>query len=171
MLKKLVLVINGQALAGKDTFVSAVSEHWPTMFAAIADAVKRVALQCGWDGGKTAEDRRFLSDLKCLLDGYHDWPYQQLMAAYYDFLENDDRILFLQLREPADIRRFLDDSRHDSDIVIVKTLFLERESRRTVGNIGDDSVYDFDYDFVVKNDGTVDDLKHKAVQLVSSLLA
>ena len=36
------------------------------------DSVKQIAKQIGWNGVKTAEDRKFLSDLKKLLKNYND---------------------------------------------------------------------------------------------------
>ena len=75
-----VVVINGRPGCGKTTFeqicqdmckpnLSNFQEERIVQVAitSTVDFVKEIALNCGWDGSKTLENRRFLSDLKDLL--------------------------------------------------------------------------------------------------------
>ena len=56
------------------------------------DFVKEIATLCGWDGSKTLENRKFLSDLKALLIKWNNVPYKVLetraktLPSVYDWL-------------------------------------------------------------------------------------
>ena len=64
ILIKKIFITNGMARCGKDTFAKFLNELIPTMKYSSIDKVKDIAYLCGWDGGKTERDRKFLSDLK-----------------------------------------------------------------------------------------------------------
>ena len=64
----MVVVINGSGGVGKSTFIELCREWDNRVFeTSTVDFVKEVAKMCGWDGTKTDENRKFLSDLKDLL--------------------------------------------------------------------------------------------------------
>lgn len=58
------------------------------------------------------------------------------------------------MREPDDIDRFMSLYGNYWD---VKTVLVKREEK-TYGNIADDNVNNYDYDIVIDNTGSMDDL-------------
>ena len=54
------------------------------------DYVKEIATECGWDGTKTPENRKFLSDLKRVLTEWNEKPLRETVAAvdaYGEYLD------------------------------------------------------------------------------------
>ena len=162
-----VFVINGMPRAGKDTFVEMCQKHslW-CLNVSTVDFVKKLATQCGWDGTKTPENRAFLSDLKDLLTRWNDVPFRevgraiklfQLEMEQYDF-NPDDGVVFIHCREPEEIQKFV-------DYYNAKTILVRREAIETKeqSNHADAEVFNCSYDFVVENNGTLDELEQKAV--------
>lgn len=101
--------------SGKDTFVEFCQKHcnW-CLNVSTVDFVKKVANYCGWDGTKTPENRKFLSNLKDLLTQWDDIPYKQVCneitlfqnrVRMYDFEPDTDAIAFIHCREPEEIAR------------------------------------------------------------------
>lgn len=61
-----IIAINGNALAGKDTFVEKVSHYNRVVGISTIDPVKKYYESIGWDGIKTSQDRKVLNILKRL---------------------------------------------------------------------------------------------------------
>ena len=62
MIDKLVLIVNGKPRAGKDTFALLLNKYHKVYQYSAIDKVTTIALDCGWKGGKTEKDRKFLAD-------------------------------------------------------------------------------------------------------------
>ena len=168
-----VIIINGMPRAGKDQFVSFCQKHllWCGNFSTV-DFVKEVAAMCGWDGTKTPLNRAFLSNLKDLLTDWGDVPFKKVERAMetfeneaksYDF-SSDDVLCFVHCREPYEIQKFVSK-------LGAKTLLIRRAGVETgaQSNHADAGVFDYDYDYVIHNDGTLDELNKKAREFVKSL--
>lgn len=67
---KQILIINGSGGVGKDTFVDLLGEFVPVKHDSIVNPTKSLAKQVGWDGKKDERDRKFLAELKSLIDEY-----------------------------------------------------------------------------------------------------
>ena len=152
---KQVFIINGMARSGKDTFVDLVTERLPigaVMNYSSIDKIKEIAKKIGWDGRKTERDRKFLSDLKVLCTGYNDLPFRSLRHKVEEFYEDHyAKMLFLHIREPEEIERAKEAFR-------AKTISIIRPSiEQITSNMADAGVFDYDYDFVIENNGTLDD--------------
>lgn len=107
------------------------------------DYVKNIAKILGWDGTKTLENRRMLSDLKDLLTRWNDSPHQSVCNKINE-LKNVTAI-FIDSREPEDIKRFVEEYQ-------ALTVLVQRGSEdKMYGNHADDCVEDFDYDIYVNN--------------------
>ena len=77
-----VVIINGKSSVGKDCFVTMCKEILGAEYVcnvSTVDFVKEVAEFCGWDGTKTPENRKFLSDLKDLLTDWNDIPLKRFV--------------------------------------------------------------------------------------------
>ena len=154
---KEVLIINGSGGVGKGVFVSILSTllNGDVRQDSIVNPTKSIAKQIGWDGNKSERDRKFLSDLKLLLDDYNDMNYQYIKGLVHDFRDDTikGKILCIDMREPKQIKMAKKDFG-------AKTVLVVRDSVPQIkSNVADANVFDFNYDYVIENNGTMSDLK------------
>ena len=155
-----IAIVNGRGASGKTTF--------ETMVQKIAAArgkkvkvistiiyVKEVAKLFGWDGSKTPEDRRFLSDLKDALTRWKDLPYQKVKGFIEIYEQSDTDLLFIDCREPEEIARFVNDYG-------ALTILVQRGEFELLGNHADDNVMNYQYDVVIDNNRGLDELMQEA---------
>lgn len=159
-MEKLIVIINGTGGSGKDTFVEYVSNYANVVNFSSIDIVKEVARIAGWDGGKTPKDRKFLSDLKVLMSEYNDMPFRSMAEVVNRFIQSDDEILFLHIREPENIKRAVLEFG-------ASTLLIKRVGYENINsNYSDASVDNYDYDYRIEND-TLEGLDEQAMLFVS----
>lgn len=163
--EKRVVIVNGSGGVGKDAFCRAVSRYAECSVRSSIDPIKTIAAQIGWDGGKSDRDRKFLADMKALSVAYNDFPMQWMRGAVNAFhgYGDDDEILFLHIRESAEIERAA------KEFDAVKVLVTNRRIPKITTNSADAGVNDCSYDYVVCNDGTVADLDAHAAEFLSWL--
>ena len=162
-----VFVVNGVPRSGKDTFVNFCLEEltcWGKSISTV-DFVKEIATQCGWDGTKTLENRKFLSDLKDLLTNWNNVPYNKIVEEKdsweYEFrlydVPTDHCFFFIFCREPEEIQKFVDG-------MGAKTIIVRRNEYEQLeqSNHADRDVFNFDYDITIENNGDLKDLRDKA---------
>ena len=159
--------------SGKDTFVSFCQKHLLLCgnFSTV-DFVKEVASMCGWDGTKSAKNRKFLSDLKDLLIEWNDVPYKKIEKAIilyeknalsYDF-SSDDVLCFIHCREPKEIQKFVD--KMDAKTLLIRRPAIENEYQ---SNHSDAEVFNYNYDYTIYNDGTLKELEQKAIGFLKEM--
>ena len=170
---KRIVIINGKGKSGKDTFVDMCKDYVNTENYSSIDLIKKVATQLGYNGGKTMKDRKFLSDMKVLATEYNDSPYNDIIDKVLKFIyckQNKNQLLFIHIREPKEIQRLVNFCKESN--IEVSTLLIKRENIESVkyGNMADDDVYNYDYDFVINNDGTLDDLLNTAIWYLRRIL-
>ena len=104
---KQILIINGSAGVGKDTFVDQLSKITTVYHTSIINPVKEIAKRIGWTGEKTEKDRKFLCDLKLLIDTYNDSNYDKMRKIMNEFLDGkiDAKILCIDMRDGTQIIR------------------------------------------------------------------
>ena len=112
--------------------------------------VKEIAKGCGWNGEKTDEARKFLSDLKALLTAYNEFPLNYLLNEQEDFLSDQNEILFVHIREPEEIEKFKKVSKTKTYALLVTP--RDELKDKVYGNKSDDDVANYNYDFIFKND-------------------
>lgn len=155
-MKSRVYITNGMGGCGKDTFAEFMRQMVPGVIKISSiDRVKTIAKQCGWDGGKTEKDRKFLSDLKTLLSKYNDHPYQYL-RSWVNMTQKDDfsfRVLIIDIREPEEIERA------KKEFGAKTILIWNKRVPHISSNPADDGVYKYTYDIVIENNGTLEDFK------------
>ena len=100
---KQIYITNGMARCGKDTFAKFLNDIVPTLKYSSIDKIKDIAKLCGWDGGKTEKDRKFLSDLKVLLEEYNNFPLMDVCHEIEEFKSSDYKIMLIDAREKKDI--------------------------------------------------------------------
>lgn len=152
-----IYITNGVGGCGKDTFASFLSEYVSVFKYSSIDKVKEIAELCGWTGGKTERDRKFLSDLKCLTTEYSDMAFQDLQEEVHWFRQNpQNKVMLIDIREPGEIRRAVNEFGAET-ILIINPNIPHIDS-----NMADKNVYEYDYDHRIMNNGTLEDLKRKA---------
>lgn len=167
-----IYILNGKAGSGKTTFFKLIEEkcrNYVYNYSTV-DLVKKVAYGCGWNGSKTPENRKFLSDLKDLLTEWDDVPYKDCLkeikritslADIYD-VEHDDWAIFIDCREPKEIQKFV-------DRLGAKTIFIDRKIEGyNASNHADANVENFEYDIVINNNGTLEDLAAVAMNFIKT---
>ena len=149
---KLTIVINGMGGVGKDTLCRFAAGRYPTRNVSSITPIKELAERCGWKGEKTDRARKFLSDLKALTVAYNDYPTLYLAGEYRAFLESDEQLMFVHIREPEEIAKFVNAT--DGAAVTLLIRGGSRFDRKGVryGNASDDGVENYPYDYVFVND-------------------
>ena len=166
MVRKTVLIVNGKPRAGKDTFVELLSCMIPVYKYSIIEKVKCVALDCGWKGKKEERDRKFLYELKKLTDEYSDMSFIDVYERIEAFAKDEIKeVLFaVDIRDPEDIEMM-------KDLTGAFTVFIENENVPEItSNPADANVANYEYDFVIKNNGTMDDYKREVYNFLMALL-
>lgn len=143
--------------------------------ASTIDFVKEVAEYCGWDGTKTPENRKFLSDLKDILAQWGDIPlkkvcqeirtWQNLWVAAGEY---DKAVVFIHCREPKEIQKLCDELNTYEPI----TLLVRRDAAESVKQVNhaDNEVLNYEYDYVVSNNGSLSELRARAEEFLRDCL-
>ena len=181
---KQVFIINGSGGVGKDTFIEMIptfefidkNENSTVWFKNLeirnyssVSKVKEIAKIIGWNGKKTERDRKFLSDLKLLTTEYNDMPLNDMKKYTKSFMNSADinRILFLHIREPKEIAKAVNEFKEYN----VKTILVRRDSiKHITSNMADENVYNYNYDIVINNDSTLEELRKKAECFLADVL-
>lgn len=152
---KTVIVINGKGGVGKDTCVDAVARRYVALNCSSITPIKKAAEMLGWDyGDKSDKARKFLSDLKMLSSEFNNFPFSYLLNKYAWFMSTESiDVMFVHIREPKEIARFKE------CIPDCKTLLIKsNRTERDYGNVADDNVDNYDYDYVYHNDKPLDEV-------------
>ena len=172
-----VVVVNGRPGVGKTEFERLCAEQCNFFnrvdgfipgyclrvdITSTVDFVKEVARFCGWDGVKTLENRKFLSDLKDLLTKWNDVPYKMIVEHVKNLPVSQDWILFVDCREPAEIQKM-------KERLNATTLLIRRESveDNEVSNHADAGVFNYEYDLTIENNSDIMDLAKKAKDFIN----
>ena len=147
-MKKLVVVINGAGGVGKDTMCTFAAEEYRVRNVSSVEPIKTIARCGGWDGDKSDKSRRLLSDLKALFTQYNDLCFRYICGQYEQFLNSDEQVMFVHIREPEEIARFVAAAPEH-----IKTLLITNSAKaaHVYQNASDDNVGQYDYDCVYDN--------------------
>lgn len=147
-MKKLVIVINGAGGVGKDTLCSFVARAYRVRNVSSVDPIKELARMAGWDGDKSDKSRKMLSDLKMLFTRYNDLCLRYITGQYQQFLDGEEQVMFVHIREPEEIARFVAVAPEH-----IRTLLITNSTKeqRVYRNDSDDNVAQYDYDAVYDN--------------------
>jgi dephospho-CoA kinase len=161
-----MVVINGSGGCGKDTFVNFCRENkeYAILNRSTVDPIKEAATILGWNGDKTDESRKFLSDLKDLATKYSDCSFSYIAEEFNTYKYVSKAIMFVHCREPEEIQRFV-------EVFGAKTVLIDSSARKPIilTNHADAKVYDYHYDYVVYNNSNLEALKEKALYTLEKL--
>lgn len=166
-----VVIINGYPQSGKDSFVEycslAVDKSTAVHHFSTVDMVKEALTLLGWSGAKTNDIRDLMSNMKDQSVQLFDGPYRYIVQKVreierYEYLPVN--IIFVDSREPEEIARF-------AKTLNAATLLIRREPKDLPSNHADNLVEKYTYDYVVVNDGTLEDLADYANIFLSKILS
>lgn len=161
-MKKMVIIINGAGGVGKDTICSIVARRFNVKVISSIDPIKNIAQLGGWKyTDKSLAGRKLLSDLKLAFVEYNDLPNAYILQEYNSFLEDDNDILFVHIREPNEIKKFSESVSIACISLLVKSM---RVSSGNFGNISDDCVDGYQYDYIYYNDKNESELSDDFMQ-------
>lgn len=162
---KHILIINGSGGVGKDTFVDCLRRYTTVKHTSIINIAKKLANLVGWDGSKNEKDRKFLSDLKVLIDVYNDSNYLTIASTMQDFLngEYSEELLCVDMREKEQIQR----AKREFG---AKTILIVRNDVEQIkSNLADAGVYEIKYDYIIPNNGSIEDLSNEAKKFIDKI--
>lgn len=168
-----VFIINGSGGSGKDTFCDCIKQlafekdhRYFVESVYTSTPAKQWAKKMGWDGSKLPMDRRFLSDIKDMLDYWSNATYYHIQEYFDNYHINkyynsySKAIIFIHAREPKDIiwiKSFCSNKK-----IPCKTILIKRPNISKKGNHADDNVEQYTkYDYTIVNDGTLEEFKKK----------
>ena len=168
-----VIIVNGSSRVGKDQFANFFKKHykykcvnWSTI-----DKIKKVAKRnFGWNGKKTDDARLFLSEIKRIWTNFNNGPFEDMVNKITNFYlkldkkEQKNMIFFIHCREPYEIQKFVD--KYGKNCI---TLLLKREDREIPNNESDRNVSNFNYDFIIDNNGNKEDLEKQSLKFMNTL--
>ena len=166
-MKKVCIVINGRGGVGKDTLCDFSAKHFKVKNVSSITPIKNIATMCGWDGTKDNKSRKFLSDLKSLCIEYNDYPTRWAKGEYEEFLASDEDIMFVHIREPEEILKFVRATDNRAKTLLIRA--GKRMSNEKYGNASDDSVEDYAYDYYYTNDKDLDLAEAEFVELLREI--
>ena len=163
---KKIFVQNSVGGSGKDTWASLLNKYIQTYKYSIVDLPKEAAKVLGWDGGKTEKDRKFLSDVMDLSTEYNDAPFKDVLSIVTDFKNNllEYDVLIIDMRDPKDIARAVEE--FEAETILIRNPNV----RKIVSNHADRDVENYKYDFIIENDGTLEQLERVAKLFVCDVI-
>lgn len=171
-----MFIINGSGRSGKDSFVEFCTDAMDfkgyVYSISTVDFIKEIAKEAGWDEQKDETSRKYLSDLKDIFTQWLDTPYKnvekkvsllELMIEQYNL--SVPVFLFVHCREPKEIERL-------KKSFGAKTILLRRDSIEQIkSNHADAEVYQYDYDYLIENNGSLNELEEKAKIFMEAFLS
>ncbi len=169
LMKKLAIVINGSGGVGKDTLCEFAARHYRVKNISSITPIKELAARCGWQGEKTDRARKFLSDLKRLTVEYNDFPTVWTKREYDAFCFSDEEILFVHIREPEEIGKFVRATGGEAKTLLIRG--GNRTRKKTYGNASDDNVENYPYDYCFVNDAPLAGTEERFVAFLKEIFA
>ena len=168
-MNKAVIVINGAGGVGKDTLCSLAEKRFRVRNISTITPIKEIAAMCGWDGSKDDKSRKFLADMKQLTVAYNDFPTNWALNIFREFLNTDEEILFVHIREPEEIAKFIKATDGYAKALLVRG--GSRMKKSHYGNYADDSVENYEYDYYFMNDKSIAETETAFCALLRDILA
>ena len=163
---KKIFILNGVGTSGKDSWSSFLNKYIPTYKESIINLPKQVARILGWDGSKTEEDRKFLSDLMDLSSNYNDAPFKYVVSKAMDFKADKIKgeVMVIDMRDPKDI-----------DYAVkafgAKTILIRNPNVPKIEtNHADANVENYKYDYIIENNGSLEQLDTCAKEFVQYVI-
>jgi hypothetical protein len=170
-LKNQIFIINGSGTSGKDTFVQLAQEIFNKNFnvynISSVTRIKQALRLLGWDGiSKFENDRKFMSILKILSDHFYNHSEEYMLSEWRKFQPN--YLGFFHIREPEKIESFKNQLKKYE--INPYTILVKRDNINSFNNRADQNVENYDYDFIIENNGSFAQLQDKCFNLINEVL-
>ena len=164
----IVCIINGYPRSGKDTFCEFVASQYKAITWSTVDTPKKVLKTLGWDGNKTPEVRKALSDLKDMYTKLFDGPFNEAKYFIKNNLHNY-AFCFIMCREPNEISKIKKWCKTNN--IDCYTIFVERDNidKNNLTNHADKNVSKYTYDIYISNISTLEDFKRTSLKIANIL--
>jgi len=163
-LNKKIIIINGSGTSGKSTFCEMCEKYASILTISTVDKIKEAYTLLGWDGDKSELHRKALSDIKDIGTKNLDHPYTFIKSQIQLFKSNYYEIMFIHTREPDEIERFV------KEFGCITLLIRNPNINVITSNHADAEVENYNYDYIIDNNGTLDDLDNKAKEFIKEML-
>ena len=156
---KKIYITNGSGTSGKDTFAKMLSKYITVHKYSSINLIKAMLQFVGIDTEqKTEELRLLLSDMKDRLTKYDNIPFKDISEVVNNFKDNQiaSDVLLIDIREPDEIARAVEV--FDAETILIKNPNVEKIK----SNHADANVDNYNYDYIIENDGTLEQLDKMA---------
>ena len=164
---KKIYITNGSAGNGKDTFAEFLNKYISVFKYSSIDLVKEMFETVGISkDDKTEKKRKLWSDGKDMLTQYDDIPFKDIASIVDDFKNNqiETEVLLIDVREPAEIARAV-------ETFGAETILIDNPNVKKIeSNHADANVKQYDYDYIIENDGTLEQLDNVAKIFVRDII-
>lgn len=163
-----IFPINGNAMAGKDTFAGIMFKYTNSRCISSVDKVKEFYCKMGWDGIKTDLHRKNLNTLKYIWIDACNGPYEWVTERCHKFKEEGVFAVFVMVREFEEMINYMAISKQYSDVggtirIIRPHISMPPIEKSFLDSHPDDYVYDFTIINPSTKDKTLPKL-HKAAE-------
>ncbi len=163
-----VLIVNGVAAAGKNTFALILKQMGYTVYSySSIDWIKEKALLMGWDGVKDKKGRQLLYDLKQAAIKYNNIPLNKVAEKMKIFSDSD--YLCVDIREPSEIRKLKILCKGKGiDCYTVNIINPEAEQRMKLADIDNPADTQTDlipYDINIYNDDIYEVFRERVIKI------
>ena len=152
---KKIFITNGSGGNGKDTFAEFLSKYISVFKYSSIDLVKEMYESIGIDrNSKDEKKRKLYSDTKDMLTKYDDIPFKDIRSIVNDFKNNniEAEVLLIDIREPEEIARAV-------ETFGAETILIDNPNVKKIeSNHADANVFNYEYDYIIQNDGTLEQL-------------
>ena len=164
---KKIYITNGSGGNGKDTFAEFLSKYISVFKYSSIDLVKEMYETIGIDrNNKDEKKRKLYSDTKDMLTKYDDIPFKDIASIVSDFKNNkiEAEVLLIDIREPDEIARAV-------EVFGAKTILMKNPKvEKITSNHADANVENYEYDYIIENDGTLEQLEKVAKIFVCDVI-
>ena len=164
---KKVFITNSSAGNGKDTFAEFLSKYISVFKYSSIDLVKEMFETVGISkDNKTEKKRKLWSDGKDMLTQYDDIPFKDITSIVTDFKNNkiETEVLLIDIREPEEIARAV-------ETFGAETILIDNPNVGKIeSNHADANVNNYEYDYIIENDGTLEQLDAIAKLFVRDII-
>ncbi len=162
---KVIVLVGGIARSGKDSFIDMCLENVDGYKISMIDPVKEAASCLGVvDPDKGEKYRKFLANMKALWDGTYNGSFAYLKKQYSNM--TNGQVLFVLVRKPEEIEQIVKHYGHRGYCV---TVMLSRKGIDVPENSADMTTENYDYDMIVCNNETLEELEYQCHAFVEYL--
>ena len=111
---------------------------------------------------KDDERRKLLSDTENFLADVYNIPYQITSAKVDLFLQSNKKVMLIDVRKPLIIKELV-------DAFAFQTVLIKNDRHHKANNDADMYVENYNYDYIIENNGTLEELEQKAIEFVKTL--